>query len=127
MTTVITVCDTCKTENTLSPDAAEKDGAKLAALVETANLANTDVTVRRHSCLMGCSHGCNIAIQAPDKLTYVLGRFEPTEDAAKGIVEYAALHSQSALGQVPFKQWPQAIKGHFVSRIPTLTKAVDPE
>jgi predicted metal-binding protein len=127
MTTVITVCDTCKSETTLTPDAPEKDGAKLATLIEAANQENSEIIVRRHSCLMGCNHGCNIAIQAPDKLTYVLGRFEPNEDAANGIVEYANLHSQSALGQVPFKQWPQAIKGHFVSRIPTLTKAADSE
>ncbi len=122
MTTVITVCDTCRTEGTEKPtdDTIEKDGAKLAALVEAAADGNSNVSVRRHSCLMGCQGGCNVALQAKGKLTYVLGRFEPNSDAASGIVEYATLHDKSALGQVPFKQWPAAIKGHFVTRIPTL-------
>ena len=122
MTTVITVCDTCRTEGTEKPtdDTIEKDGAKLAALIEAASLGNPNVSVRRHSCLMGCQGGCNVVLQAEGKLTYVLGCFEPNTDAASGIVEYATLHDKSALGQVPFKQWPVAIKGHFVTRIPTL-------
>ena len=120
MPTVITVCDTCRTEGRDVPDTDERDGAKLAALVEAASVGNPDVSVRRHSCLMGCKHGCNVAFQAKDKLTYALGRFEPSMEAADGIIEYATLHAKSALGQVPFKQWPAAIKGHFVSRIPVL-------
>jgi predicted metal-binding protein len=123
MTTVITVCDTCKSETTDAPDAPEKDGAKLAALVESASTGNSNVTVKRHSCLMGCNHGCNVALQSKGKLTYVLGRFEPSAEAANGIVEYATLHAQSTSGQVPFKQWPVAVKGHFVSRIPVLGEA----
>jgi len=120
MTTVITVCDTCKSETIDTPEEeiTKKDGAKLAALVEAACVGNPHVSVRRHSCLMGCNHGCNVALQAAGKLTYVLGRFEPSQDAANGIVEYATLHDESKMGQVPFKQWPAAIKGHFVSRIP---------
>lgn len=125
MTTVITVCDTCKCETTDAPDAPEKDGAKLATMVEAAAANNPNVSVHRHSCLMGCNHGCNVALQAEGKLTYVLGRFEPTDEAANGIVDYATLHDQSALGQVPFKQWPIAIKGHFVSRIPVLDNSAE--
>ena len=122
MTTVITVCDTCRTEGTEKPenDTIEKDGAKFATFIEAAAVGNPNVSVRRHSCLMGCQGGCNVALQAEGKLTYVLGRFEPSADAADGIVEYAALHDKSAMGQVPFKQWPVAVKGHFVTRIPVL-------
>jgi len=81
------------------------------------------VELRRVSCLMGCDHGCNIAIQGHEKLTYVLGRFEAEPASADAILEYAGLHAQSETGQVPFKQWPQGVKGHFVSRIPALGKA----
>ena len=69
---------------------------------------------------MGCSHGCNVAIQAPGKLAYTLGRFDADQDAAEAIVEYAELHANSETGQVPFKQWPQGVKGHFVTRHPPL-------
>lgn len=120
MTTTITICDTCKLEGWDVEKQPQTDGERLAEEVEKAAQGNADVKTRRHSCLMGCSHGCNIAIQSEGKLTYVMGRFEPGTDAAEGIVEYAGKHAASELGQVPFREWPKAVKGHFVSRIPTL-------
>jgi len=120
MTTVITICDTCKNDGWDAEKQPRTDGELLAHLVETAATDVQGVQTRRHACLMGCSHGCNIAIQAQGKLTYVLGRFTPDQEQAAGIVEYARLHDESAKGQVPFRQWPKAIKGHFVSRIPEL-------
>ena len=125
MTTVITICDTCKREGWDPESQQDTDGELLAGLVEAAATGAGGVQTRRHSCLMGCTHGCNVAIQAEGKLTYVLGQFEPSEEAASGIVEYAQLHSASENGQVPFRQWPQAIKGHFVSRIPMLPTKAD--
>ena len=125
MTTVITICDTCKREGWNPEENEQTDGEQLAAMVEKAAESVNQVQTRRHSCLMGCTHGCNIAMQSEGKLTYVMGRFEPDTDQAEGIVEYARLHAESETGQVPFKQWPQAIKGHFVSRIPILRKASD--
>ena len=67
---------------------------------------------------MGCGKGCNLAIQASGKLTYVMGDFEADPEQAAAIVEYARLHNESDTGQVPFRSWPQPVKGHFVSRIP---------
>jgi len=120
MTTTITICDTCKLEGWDAETNPKTDGEALAEHIESAAQGVGSVETRRHSCLMGCQHGCNIAIQSEGKLTYVMGRFEPSEEAATGIVEYAEKHAASDLGQVPFREWPQAIKGHFVSRIPTL-------
>ncbi len=120
MTTLIPICDTCKGDGWDPDEASQTDGELLAAMVESAAESVAGVETRRHACLMGCSHGCNVAIQSEGKLTYVLGRFAPEAEAATGIAEYARLHAESENGQVPFKQWPLAIKGHFVSRIPTL-------
>lgn len=120
MTTTITICDTCKREGWNAETQSQTDGELLAEAIEAAAKNATDVLTRRHSCLMGCNQGCNIAIQAEGKLTYVMGRFEPDTDSAQGIVDYAEKHAASEKGQVPFREWPQAVKGHFVSRIPTL-------
>lgn len=119
MASWITICDTCKREDWAERGASETDGARLAALVEPlAKVAG--IPTRRVSCLMGCTHGCNVAIQASGKLAYTLGRFEPVEEAAEAIVAYAALHAKTETGQVPFRQWPQGVKGHFVTRHPPL-------
>lgn len=119
--TLITICDTCKRDGWDPETDTVTDGERLAGKIERQARGRSSVRTRRHSCLMGCTHGCNIAIQAEGKVSYVLGRFEPTDEAARGIVEYAVLHSGSGSGQVPFRDWPQPIKGHFVSRLPPLS------
>lgn len=124
MTTYITICDTCKRDDWDETKDNETHGETLAALVE-ASAQDRSVKTRRVSCLMGCTHGCNISIQARGKLAYTLGRFEPSREAADAIVDYAELHAQSQTGQVPYKQWPQGVKGHFVTRMPPLPD--DPE
>jgi len=121
MTTWVTICDTCKRDDWEARGASDTDGAVLAALIEGQPVPE-GVQVRRHPCLMGCGKGCNVAIQAEDKLCYTLGGFEPDADAAQAILDYAALHAVSDTGQVPFKQWPQGVKGHFVTRHPPLPK-----
>ena len=120
MTTTITICDTCKRGDWAEKGIEKTDGEVLAALIEQAAEKVPGVKTRRHSCLMGCGKGCNLAIQAEGKLTYVMGDFEPVSDSAAGIVEYARLHAESETGQVAFRNWPQTVKGHFVSRLPVL-------
>ncbi|MFT5869591.1 MAG: putative metal-binding protein [Paracoccaceae bacterium] len=120
MTTVITICDTCKHPDWELRAMTETDGEVFAKLIETAAAQSIEVETRRHSCLMGCTRACNVAIQATGKLAYTLGEFEVSQEAADAVVEYATLHAQSALGQVPYRTWPLAIKGHFVTRHPPL-------
>ena len=120
MTSTITICDTCKRPEWDERGIEKRDGEALAELIETAAAGVDGVATRRHSCLMGCGKGCNLAIQQNGKLTYVMGGYEANEEHAAGIVEYARLHNESETGQVPFRQWPQSVKGHFVSRIPVL-------
>ena len=76
------------------------------------------IAVQEMPCLFACQDFCTIHLRAPAKVGYVLGRFEPTEDAARAILDYAKLYGESAFGQVPFKQWPQGVKGHFITRTP---------
>ncbi|MEM7745386.1 MAG: DUF1636 domain-containing protein [Pseudomonadota bacterium] len=123
MTTTIIVCDTCRwsVEEKTAPD-GRTGGEMLAEMIEERALV-AGVDVRRQSCLMGCERHCNTVIAAPGKLTYVLGSFVPDAASADAVVEYATLHAATETGQVPFKQWPQGVKGHFVARIPAVGDA----
>ena len=119
--TWITICDTCKREGWDPEAQSVTHGEALAELVEAAAaLSDAPVRTRRVSCLMGCSHGCNVAVQAPGKLNYTLGRFEPAPEAAEAILDYATKHAASETGQVPYREWPEGVKGHFVTRHPPL-------
>ncbi len=122
MTTWITICDTCKREGWENGDMGMTDGERLAHRIEAQVLQSSPVKTRRVSCLMGCTHGCNVAIQSEGKLSYTLGKFEPTDEAAEAIIGYGTLHAQSDSGQVPYRQWPQGVKGHFITRHPPLPK-----
>ena len=116
MVTWITICDTCKREGWEAGDMSTTDGESLAALVEAAASGLSHVKTRRVSCMMGCTRACNVAIQGAGKLNYTLGSFDPTAEAASGIVTYALAHADSETGRVPYRDWPEAIKGHFVTR-----------
>ncbi len=120
MTSWITICDTCKTSDWDEATHSRPHGQDMAELIESAANGREGVKTRRVSCLMGCAHGCNVAVQGAGKLAYTLGKFEPDVEAAQAIVDYAALHAQSSNGQVPYKQWPQGVKGHFITRHPPL-------
>lgn len=96
------------------------DGERLATLVEAVAVGLPLVRTRRVSCTMGCERACNVTVQGTAKLNYTLGKFEPTAEAAEAIVGWALLHAQSESGQVPYRQWPQGVKGHFVTRHPPL-------
>lgn len=122
MTTWITICDTCKREGWDSADQTHTDGERLAALIEKRVNGQSPVRSRRVSCLMGCKHGCNVAIQAEGKLSYTLGNFAPEETSADAIVGYAEQHAGSDSGQVPYRQWPEGVKGHFITRHPPLPR-----
>lgn len=118
MPTTLTVCDTCKRPGWEEGDMNLTDGERLALEIERISEGCEDVSVRRHSCLMGCAHGCNVAVQARNKLSYTLGNFEPTPEAAQALLSYATLHARSEMGQVPYREWPQEVKGHFITRHP---------
>jgi predicted metal-binding protein len=122
MTTWITICDTCKRDDWAARGIETTDGETFAALIEAAAAAQGagDVRTRRHSCLMGCASGCNVTIQAAGKLAYTLGAFTPSAEAAAAVLDYATLHAASDTGQVPYRTWPQGVKGHFVTRHPPL-------
>ncbi|MBX2856121.1 MAG: DUF1636 domain-containing protein, partial [Rhodobacteraceae bacterium] len=86
MTVTIFVCDTCKVAEDEKTRDGKTGGEMLGEAVEAQAAEAPQLTVRRISCLMGCDRHCNIALSAAGKLTYVLGRFEPTEESAAAIV-----------------------------------------
>lgn len=116
MTTWITICEGCKREGWEETGVEQTDGEVLATLVEAAADGVGAVKTRRVSCTMGCKRACNVTVQGAGKINYSLGLFDPSEDAAQAIVDYASQHAASETGQVPFREWPQGVKGHFVSR-----------
>lgn len=120
----IVACNTCR----LSADAREnadgmRGGARLAQALHTVKASDAryeGVAVQEMPCLFACSDFCTIHLRAPGKISYVMGRFTPDEEAARAILDYAVHYAESEHGQVPFSQWPQGVKGHFITRSPPI-------
>jgi predicted metal-binding protein len=120
--TVIAVCSTCRA----SADAREdqdgvRGGARLAALLRAVQAEDpryAGLTIHAMPCLFACAEFCTVHLGAPGKIGYVMGRFVPDEDAARAILDYARAYADSAHGRVAFRDWPQGVKGHFLTRSP---------
>lgn len=117
MTTIVTVCDTCKRPDFDPETTPETDGFTLFRRISAALEADKNIDVRSFSCLMGCDFACNVTIQGPEKLAYVAGTFTPEGESAEAIAAFARLYDDSETGRVPYKQWPEGMKGHFRARL----------
>ncbi|WP_199556411.1 DUF1636 domain-containing protein [Sandaracinobacteroides hominis] len=118
----VVACSSCRhsREAQEGPD-GRRGGAQLAQAlrrVKASDPAYEAVAVEEMPCLFACTEFCTVHIRAPGKISYVLGRFEPVDEAARAILDYARAYAASEIGQVPFREWPQGVKGHFITRQP---------
>jgi predicted metal-binding protein len=124
----VVVCNTCKlsAEERETPDGVRGGALLAAALREIAaqDPASSGVAIQEMPCLFNCTQHCSIHLRAPGKIGYVLGRFEPTAEAARAILDYAMAYAASDEGVVPYRQWPEGVKGHFIVRLPPAGKLV---
>ncbi len=114
---VIHVCRTC-TDTTTPGEAGKGGGVRLLAALNEATAGDPGITTRAVNCLMACTTGCNIAIAAQGKMQYVLGNWAADGNSVDGILGYVHLYRQTADGVVPYRQWPDAVKGRFIARVP---------
>lgn len=118
----VVVCNTCRAGKDAREDAeGRRGGARLAEAIRAekdSDPAFAGIEVQEMACLFACSDFCTVHLRAPDKVGYVLGRFTPDREAARAILEYAAHYAASEFGRVPFSNWPDGVKGHFITRTP---------
>jgi predicted metal-binding protein len=117
----IVFCTTCRysAESQVGADGVT-GGQTLARAMENliAERGRKDVAVGRQACLWSCTRHCNVLLQDSERYSYLAGGFVPGRDAAEAILAWFDLHGQSATGEVPFRTWPQGMRGHFIARIP---------
>lgn len=113
----IVVCSTCRyTPDRRDDEDGVRGGAVFAQVMRDA--ARGAFEVQEMPCLFACSQHCVVHLRAEGKIGYVLGKFEPTGDSARAVVDYFRLYTASREGVVPYKDWPEGVKGHFLVRVP---------
>lgn len=118
----VVACSTCRHSQDAREDGeGVRGGARLIAALRRVKAGDPrydGIAVQEMPCLFACQDFCTVHLRAPDKVGYVLGRFQPDEDAAQAILDYAVHYAASEHGRVPFSLWPQGVKGHFITRTP---------
>lgn len=118
----VVVCSTCRlSAGSREDETGRRGGALLAEAlrqVQGSDPAYAAVAVQDMPCLFACERHCTVHVRGTGKVGYVLGGFEPGEEAARAILDYAARHAASEEGVVRYADWPQGVKGHFIVRTP---------
>lgn len=118
----IVACNTCRLDKDRRDDEqGRRGGALLGAALHAAKAADARyaaIAIQDMPCLFACGDHCTIHLRASGKISYVLGRFAPDMDAARAILDYALHYANSPDGRVPYAQWPEGVKGHFITRSP---------
>jgi predicted metal-binding protein len=83
-----------------------------------AGQGRSDVDVVEQSCLWNCTQSCSVAIRDSERFSYITGRHVATMEQAEAILQWFDKHGETTTGEVPFREWPDAMRGHFVARIP---------
>lgn len=118
----IIACSTCRF-SAEARDAADgqRGGLRLYEELKRAQASDPDyaaIAIRKLACLFACSDHCTVHIQQDDKFAYVLGKFTPDEQSAHALLEYTRRYGESRDGTVAYSQWPEGVKGHFITRTP---------
>ncbi|RJG56186.1 DUF1636 domain-containing protein [Sphingobium terrigena] len=118
----IVACNTCRhSKDARENGDGQRGGAQLVEQlrqVQASHPRYAGIAVQEMACLFACADFCTVHLRAPGRVGYVLGRFDPDEQAATAILDYAVHYAASEHGRVPFGQWPQGVKGHFITRTP---------
>lgn len=120
MTVDVIVCETCRRsdgEDLEGATAGRRFAQALRGLLDSdADLDGVRLTTTR--CLMACGRACTVHLRAPGRMGYVIG--DLSEDAAhlEALAAYLRGYLKSDTGTVPYREWPEGIKGRFIARIP---------
>jgi predicted metal-binding protein len=117
----LVMCTTCRFPDgrKLAEDGRTGGQTLIAEMRQTlADLGRSDVEVEEQACLWNCTQSCSVSIRDTERFSYVTGRHVATRAQAEAILQWFDAHGATETGEVPFRQWPDAMRGHFIARIP---------
>jgi len=114
----VLACETCGSAEKATHGSTR--GERLLQHLRTAHAQSSQgcVSVSSVRCLWACKRSCAVHLRAPGKPGYVLVELEANETAARAVLDYAAMYGESVDGAVPFRRWPDPLRGHFLCRTP---------
>ncbi len=116
----IVMCSTCRHSPTekVGPDGLTGGETLIAHMRAAISERASDVGLQTQACLWNCKRHCSVILRDDARFTYFTGDHEPTRAQADAILDWFATHGETATGEVPFRLWPDRMRGHFIARIP---------
>jgi predicted metal-binding protein len=117
----LVMCSTCKfPDGRKLADDGRTGGQTLIAEMRAvlAEKGRTDVDVVEQVCLWNCTQSCSVVIRDTERFSYITGKHVATQEQAEAILQWFDRHGKTEKGEVPFREWPDAMRGHFIARIP---------
>ena len=116
----IVMCTTCRfsREEKLGPDGRTGGETLIAHMREAVAAREGAPAIATQVCLWNCKRHCSVVLRDDQRFTYFTGDHEPTREQAEAILDWFAAHGETETGEVPFRQWPDRMRGHFIARIP---------
>jgi predicted metal-binding protein len=124
----IILCSTCRfsPDSKVAPDGRTGGETLIAHMIdELREKGRDDITVETQACLWNCTRPCSVVLRDEQRFSYVTGSHEPSREQAQAILAWFDAHGETETGEVPFRQWPDRMRGHFIARMPPV-KAVKP-
>jgi predicted metal-binding protein len=115
------MCSTCKfPDGRKLADDGRTGGQTLIAEMRAviAEQGRSDIDVVEQTCLWNCTQSCSVAIRDTERFSYITGKHVATRAQAEAILQWFDKHGETETGEVPFREWPDAMRGHFIARIP---------
>lgn len=125
MTQKLTVCTTCKFSKESAYDNDGRTGGELLRnlLEDSRSVRGLSLDIVGHECLWACKHSCAVLLEDEKRTGYLAGYFSPEDKDAQAILDWCEAHDRTEDGNVPFIEWPQGMRGHFIARIPRKAEA----
>jgi len=118
----LVVCSTCRLSPTERENACGRRGGELFADALERALEDHPcaerLRIERMPCLFACSRHCTVQIRCEGKMGYLLGGFSATGSDTGALLDYVHAYLASPEGIVPYLDWPEGVKGHFITRMP---------
>ena len=120
----IVMCTTCRisVKANTGPDGLTGGETLIAHMREAVAARESSVRLETQACLWNCKRHCSVLLRDDTRFSYFTGDHAPTREQAEAILDWFELHGQTPAGEVPFRTWPDAMRGHFIARIPPVPK-----
>jgi predicted metal-binding protein len=122
---ILFVCQSCHHSSEEQSEHQPADGAQLLAQLHTLSdklFPSEEFAIHPAGCLWTCDKPCAFPFSAPDKPTYLFTTL-PTHETALALLQFGKLYLDSTTGDIPWKQFPEALQSANIAKIRNCIKA----